>query len=146
MSVRATRLTFKGDKPSKKRKRNSNTENGDSPPAKHARTDGKEESSPLPEPQVEGSKEVELPSSGDVPIQDADATNILDVLELCVRCLSEISPLSIPLYLNFLSSRPLTRGRVYSVLIKLELVRSDIPSLPCQCTRLSSDPNTSAPA
>ncbi|KAH9891069.1 hypothetical protein C8Q73DRAFT_734870 [Cubamyces lactineus] len=67
---------------SKKRKRNSNTENGDSPPAKHARTDGKEESSPLPEPQVEGSKEVELPSSGDVPIQDADATNILDVLEL----------------------------------------------------------------
>ncbi|KAI0336221.1 hypothetical protein GY45DRAFT_1316332 [Cubamyces sp. BRFM 1775] len=67
---------------SKKRKRNSNVENGDSPPAKHARTDGKEDSSPQPEAQVDDSKGVELPSSGDVPIQDADAVNILEVLEL----------------------------------------------------------------
>ncbi|KAI0374545.1 hypothetical protein BV20DRAFT_1041470 [Pilatotrama ljubarskyi] len=72
---------------SKKRKRNSNTENGDSPPTKHARTDSKEDGSPeldaQPETQPEEKKEqVDLPSSGDVPIQSTDAASILEVLEM----------------------------------------------------------------
>ena len=70
--------------PSKKRKRNSNAENEESPATKHPRTDIKEEGSPDSEEHLEDRKEVELPSSGDVPLQDADAANILEVLELCV--------------------------------------------------------------
>ena len=69
---------------SKKRKRNSNAENEESPATKHPRTDIKEEGSPDSEEHLEDRKEVELPSSGDVPLQDADAANILEVLELCV--------------------------------------------------------------
>ena len=77
------RSTEKSDK-SKKRKRNSNAENEESPATKHPRTDIKEEGSPDSEEHLEDRKEVELPSSGDVPLQDADAANILEVLELCV--------------------------------------------------------------
>ncbi|KAI0358990.1 hypothetical protein OH77DRAFT_1448294 [Trametes cingulata] len=72
---------------SKKRKRNSNAEHGDSPPTKHARTDSKEEGTPepdaQPDTQPEEKKEViDLPSSGDVPIQSTDAASILEVLEM----------------------------------------------------------------
>ncbi|TFK93039.1 hypothetical protein K466DRAFT_512391 [Polyporus arcularius HHB13444] len=67
---------------SKKRKRNSNAENEESPVTKHLRTDTKEEGSPELEDHLEDRKEVELPSSGDVPLQDADAANILEVLEM----------------------------------------------------------------
>ncbi|KAI0666321.1 hypothetical protein C8Q78DRAFT_1060797 [Trametes maxima] len=66
---------------SKKRKRTSNTGNGDSPPTKHARTNSKDEGSPELEPKNE-EKDIDLPSSGDVPILSSDAANILQVLEL----------------------------------------------------------------
>ncbi|KAI0688058.1 hypothetical protein C8T65DRAFT_619697 [Cerioporus squamosus] len=67
---------------SKKRKRNSNAENEDSPVTKHPRTDTKEEGSSDLEDHLGDKKEVDLPSSGDVPLQDADAANILEVLEM----------------------------------------------------------------
>ncbi|KAI1797527.1 hypothetical protein LXA43DRAFT_252040 [Ganoderma leucocontextum] len=91
--ARATRSTtsHEKDKPadspspsrkgaSKKRKRTSNVDNDDTPPVKHSRTDSKEDASPDPEDRTE-KKHGELPSSGDVPIQSADAADILDVLE-----------------------------------------------------------------
>ncbi|KAI0639021.1 hypothetical protein C8Q77DRAFT_1213715 [Trametes polyzona] len=67
---------------SKKRKRNSNVENGDSPPSKHARTDSKDEGSVEPQAPPEEKHDVELPSSGDIPIRSTDAANILEVLEM----------------------------------------------------------------
>ncbi|RPD58393.1 hypothetical protein L226DRAFT_555785 [Lentinus tigrinus ALCF2SS1-7] len=67
---------------SKKRKRNSNAENEESPASKHPRTETKEEVSPDPEDRLEDKKEGELLSSGDTPLQDADAANILEVLEM----------------------------------------------------------------
>ena len=95
--ARATRssTTHEKDKPSasppasrkgapKKRKRTSNADNDDSLPAKHPRTDSKDDASPEPEDRGEESNQGELPSSGDVPIQSSDAADILDVLELCV--------------------------------------------------------------
>lgn len=69
---------------SKKRKRNSNAENGDSPPTKHARAHSKDEPELELEAPLEEKKDVELLGSGDVPIQSADAANILEVLEMCV--------------------------------------------------------------
>ncbi|KAI0828251.1 hypothetical protein BC628DRAFT_1364916 [Trametes gibbosa] len=67
---------------SKKRKRNSNAENGDSPPTKHARAHSKDEPELELEAPLEEKKDVELLGSGDVPIQSADAANILEVLEM----------------------------------------------------------------
>ncbi|KAI8983402.1 hypothetical protein BD414DRAFT_418392 [Trametes punicea] len=69
---------------SRKRKRTTNVDNGDSPPTKHARTESKDEGSPQPqlEQEPEDKKDVDLRSSGDVPIHSEDAQNILDVLEL----------------------------------------------------------------
>ncbi|KAI0640823.1 hypothetical protein C8Q79DRAFT_920904 [Trametes meyenii] len=66
---------------SKKRKRTSNTDNGDSPPTKHARTNSKDEGSPGLEPKNE-EKNIDPSSSGNVPILSSDAANILQVLEL----------------------------------------------------------------
>ncbi|KAI0651514.1 hypothetical protein C8Q79DRAFT_933785 [Trametes meyenii] len=65
----------------KKRKRTSNTDNGDSPPTKHARTNSKDGGSPELEPKNE-EKNIDPASSGDVPILSSDAANILQVLEL----------------------------------------------------------------
>ena len=98
--ARATRSTtnHEKDKPadsppasrkgaSKKRKRTSNADTDDTLPVKHPRTDSNEDASPDPEDLSEN-KQGDLPSSGDVPIQSEDATDILDVLQLCVTLLS----------------------------------------------------------
>ena len=92
--ARATRSTtnHEKDKPadsppasrkgaSKKRKRTSNSDTDDTLPVKHPRTDSNEDASPDPEDLSEN-KQGDLPSSGDVPIQSEDATDILDVLQL----------------------------------------------------------------
>lgn len=72
----------------KKRKRNSHAENEDSPPSKQARTETKEEEGSSELGQYSGDKEhVELPSSGDVPLQDEDAADILSVLEMYAHSL-----------------------------------------------------------
>ncbi|OBZ79654.1 hypothetical protein A0H81_00373 [Grifola frondosa] len=93
--ARATRSTthLEKDKPaetapstrktgSKKRKRVSNVDAADQPAAKQPRTDIKEEDSQELEELPAETKEVDLPSSGDVPIQYSDAQKILDVLEM----------------------------------------------------------------
>lgn len=117
--ARATRstTTHEKDKPadsppasrkgaSKKRKRTSNADNDDTLPVKHPRTDSKDDTSPGPEEGHTEKKPDELPSSGDVPIQSADATDILDVLELCVILFS-------PFLFTFLTCPPpfLLQGR-----------------------------------
>ncbi|KAM5532753.1 hypothetical protein V8D89_013550 [Ganoderma adspersum] len=66
---------------SKKRKRTSNADADDTLPVKHPRTDSNEDASPDPEDDTE-KKQGDLPSSGDVPIQNVDAADILDVLQL----------------------------------------------------------------
>ncbi|KAH9927517.1 uncharacterized protein BXZ73DRAFT_90764 [Epithele typhae] len=66
---------------SKKRKRNSNAENGDAPLSKQPRPDGRDEATPEYD-NGQAKNFNELPSSGSVPIQDADAANILQVLEM----------------------------------------------------------------
>ncbi|KAH9846632.1 hypothetical protein C2E23DRAFT_766738 [Lenzites betulinus] len=92
-STATTTTTAEKDKPtaspptsrkgaSKKRKRNSNAENGDSPPTKHARTNSKDDPELELEAPHDDKKDVELLGSGNVPIQSADAVNILEVLEL----------------------------------------------------------------
>ncbi|KAI0072376.1 hypothetical protein K474DRAFT_1667917 [Panus rudis PR-1116 ss-1] len=69
----------------KKRKRNSIAGGDEQPLPKLPRTDEgiKEEDSQDPEEQqAEGTAEVNLPSSGDVPIQASDAEKILEILEV----------------------------------------------------------------
>ncbi|KAI0761200.1 hypothetical protein BD413DRAFT_486479 [Trametes elegans] len=108
-SAASTTATTENDKPSqsppasrkpapKKRKRNSNAENGDSPPTKHARTNSKDDGTPELDPQPEHKDIVDLPSSGDVPIQAPDAANILEVLELVDNqgLLDRVFPLPAP--------------------------------------------------
>ncbi|KAL6300249.1 hypothetical protein BKA93DRAFT_740856 [Sparassis latifolia] len=93
--ARATRSTaqLEKDKPadvgpparktgSKKRKRTSLADSGDQPAAKQVRTDIKEEGSQEPEEHPPNAKPVQLPGSGDVPIEPSDAEKILDVLEM----------------------------------------------------------------
>lgn len=101
-SAAATTAVAEKDKPSaspptsrkgasKKRKRTSNAQNGGSPPTKHARTHSKDDGSLEPNTNTKETKDVELPGSGDVPIQSTDATNILEVLEMCVNCYLQTS-------------------------------------------------------
>ncbi|EKM60743.1 uncharacterized protein PHACADRAFT_133484 [Phanerochaete carnosa HHB-10118-sp] len=69
----------------KKRKRSSAANESDLPAAKAVRTDEdikEEDTQDGQELQTEEVVELELPSSGDVPIQDEDAEKILEVLEI----------------------------------------------------------------
>lgn len=65
----------------KKRKRISNGDSDDALPVKHSRTDTDEDGTPEHEDHSEDGQ-YKLPSSGDIPLLDADAHNILGVLEM----------------------------------------------------------------